>query len=466
MNNELITPIEKRRFNWRSWLNTLGPVLALIAVYGIFVLIAPPSFATTRNMEMIARQTTIVGVAALGMTIVIISGGIDLSVGSIVALSTVVIASLLQHTVTSPVKGAIWIIAPATFFGIIIGTLMKRHLQHIGMNPLIAVMGGVAAAAFWSLINGALMAILLQNIGTNPVIAAIWIVAPVTLFGIIIGKLLKRRLQHIGMNPLTVVIGSAVAAAFGSLICGILMAILLQNVRVTPLTAAIGGVAAAAFFGLISGMLITRLRVVPFIVTLGMMLVVRGAAKGIGREQKIDVDPERLKWLEELLATVPKERSWMLLPPGVWIMIFLAIATAALLRYTRFGRHTFAIGSNEETARLCGVAVERVKVLVFTMCGAFAGLAGLMQFSRLTVGDPTVAVGLELNVIAAVVIGGGSLSGGEGSILGTLVGALLMTTIASGCTQMGLPNWVQEIITGAIIVVAVAVDRLRHRRSL
>ncbi len=334
MSDELMSPKQKIRFNWRSWLNTIGPVLALIAVYGIFVMIAPPSFATTRNMEMIARQTTIVGVAALGMTIVIISGGIDLSVGSIVALSTVVIAWLLQH-------------------------------------------GGV-----------------------------------------------------------------------------------------NPLTAALGGVAAAAFFGLISGLLITRLRVVPFIVTLGMMLVVRGAAKGIGREQKIDVDPERLKWLEELLATVPKERSWMLLPPGVWMLIILALATAALLRYTRLGRHTFAIGSNEETARLCGVAVERVKVLVFTMCAAFAGLAGLMQFSRLTVGDPTVAVGLELNVIAAVVIGGGSLSGGEGSILGTLVGALLMTTIASGCTQMGLPNWVQEIITGAIIVVAVAVDRLRHRRSL
>jgi ribose transport system permease protein len=340
MSDELTRP--KIRFNWRGpsrgalrrWLNTIGPVLALMAVYGIFIVIAPPSFATMRNMEMIARQTTIVGIAALGMTMVIISGGIDLSVGSVVALSTVVIAWLLQY-------------------------------------------GGVG-----------------------------------------------------------------------------------------PLTAALGGVAAAAFFGLISGILITRLRVVPFIVTLGMMLVVRGAAKGIGHEQKIDVDPERLKWLDELLATVPKEQSWMLLPPGVWMMVILAIAMAAMLRYTRLGRHTFAIGSNEETARLCGVGVERVKVLVFTMCGAFAGMAGLMQFSRLTVGDPTVAVGLELNVIAAVVIGGGSLSGGEGSILGTLVGALLMTTIASGCTQMGLPNWVQEIITGAIIVVAVAVDRLRHRRSL
>jgi ribose/xylose/arabinose/galactoside ABC-type transport system permease subunit len=211
--------------------------------------------------------------------------------------------------------------------------------------------------------------------------------------------------------------------------------------------------------------LITRLRVVPFIVTLGMMLVVRGAAKGIGREQKIDVDLVRLKWLDDLLASVPPERSWMLLPPGVWMLILLAVAMAALLRYTRLGRHTFAIGSNEQTARLCGVAVERVKVLVYTLCGVFGGLAGLMQFSRLTVGDPTVAVGLELNVIAAVVIGGGSLSGGEGSILGTLVGALIMTVIASGCTQMGLPNWVQEIVTGAIIVAAVALDRLRHRRT-
>lgn len=328
------TTLEPRTgFNWRYWLNVLSPVLALVGVFLVFVLIAPASFASVRNMETIARQTTIVGVAALGMTLVIISGGIDLSVGSVVALSTVVIA---------------------------------------------------------------------------------W---------------------------------------------------LLQSAGVGPLVAALGGVAAAAFFGLISGLLITRLRVVPFIVTLGMMLVVRGAAKGIGREQKIDVDPERLKWLEELLASLPPERSWMLLPPGVWVMIFLAIAMAALLRYTRLGRHTFAIGSNEQTARLCGVAVDRVKVLVFTLGGAFAGLAGLMQFSRLTVGDPTVAVGLELNVIAAVVIGGGSLSGGEGSILGTIVGALIMTVIASGCTQKGYPNWVQEIITGGIIVAAVALDRLRHRRT-
>jgi len=107
MSDKLMTPEGKRTFNWRSWLNTVGSVLALVVVYGVFVLIAPPSFATTRNMEMIARQTTIVGVAALGMTMVIISGGIDLSVGSIVALSTVVIAWLLRYTGVSPLTAAV-----------------------------------------------------------------------------------------------------------------------------------------------------------------------------------------------------------------------------------------------------------------------------------------------------------------------------------------------------------------------
>ncbi len=148
---------------------------------------------------------------------------------------------------------------------------------------------------------------------------------------------------------------------------------------------------------------------------------------------------------------------------GGWLLAIAAVLAALALRYTRLGRHTFAIGSNELTARLCGVPVERVKVYLYSLAGAFTGLAGVMQFSRLTIGDPTVAAGLELDVIAAVVIGGGSLAGGEGSILGSLVGALIVSVIRSGCAQMQMPNWVQEIITGAIIVVAVALDRRRHR---
>jgi ribose/xylose/arabinose/galactoside ABC-type transport system permease subunit len=312
----------------RHW-NWLGPILALGVVFGLFAVIGPESFLSGRNVETIARQTTIVGIAALGMTMVIAMGGIDLSVGSIVALSTVVIAWLLQA----------------------------------GHHPAVAAGGGIAAG----------------------------------------------------------------------IVCG-----------------------------LVTGLLVTRLRVVPFIVTLGMLLVVRGAAKGLAKEQKIDA-PE--SWLNDLLATLPADHQWMLVPAGVWTLVVLSLVVAGMLRFTRLGRHTFAIGSNELTARLCGVAVERVKLTIYALSAGLAGLAGVMQFSRLTVGDPTVAVGLELDVIAAVVIGGGSLSGGEGSVLGTVVGALIMTVIRSGCSQMDLPNWVQEIVTGSIIVAAVTIDRWRHRHT-
>ena len=153
-------------------------------------------------------------------------------------------------------------------------------------------------------------------------------------------------------------------------------------------------------------MLITQLRVVPFIVTLGTMLVIRGAAKGLAEERRIEAPAT---WLNDLLAGHRAARA--LLPSGIWAVIALALLVAGVLRYTRFGRHVFAIGSNERMARLCGVAITRTKVSVYALSAAFAGVAGLLQFSKLSVGDPTVAVGLELDVIAAVIIGGGSLLG-------------------------------------------------------
>jgi len=323
--------LPSRGLDWKYWLKKFGPVLALLLVYTLFAMLAPESFRSLAAVEMMARQTVVVGIAAIGMTMIIISGGIDLSVGSILALTTVVIAALIQY------RG-------------------------------------------WA-----------------------------------------------------------------------------------PLPAACLGIVAGALCGLLNGILITRLKVVPFIVTLGTMWVLRGIAKWIGDEQKIDVDHP--SWLPDLVATLAPGQRWMIFPPGVWLMLFLAILVAGVLRFTRLGRYIFAIGSSEETARLCGVPVEQTKIMVYTIAGAFVGLAGLMLFSVLTIGDPTVAVGSELNVIAAVVIGGGSLSGGEGSILGTMVGALIMTVIDTGCSQQGYPNYVQEIIAGAIIIVAVALDRLRHRRT-
>ncbi|HTG90085.1 MAG TPA: ABC transporter permease, partial [Vicinamibacterales bacterium] len=287
--------------------------LALVAL--LFGVLIGPQFFSPVNLELMARQTAIVGIAALGMTMVIVAGGIDLSVGSVIALSTIVIAQILRG----------------------------------GFSPVVAAAGAVAA-------------------------------------------------------------GTA---------CG-----------------------------LMNGVLITGLRVVPFIITLGTMLLVRGAAKGLADERRLEAP---ITWLNGLLRTV-RDGSGQLLPWGIWIAIVLAVAVAVTLQYTRFGRHLFAIGSNERTARLCGVRVERCKIAVYGLAGAFTGLAGVMEFSRLSVGDPTVAIGAELNVIAAVIIGGGSLSGGKGTVVGTIAGAGIMTVIQIGCSQHGLPNWVQEIVTGTIIV--------------
>jgi ribose transport system permease protein len=233
------------------------------------------------------------------------------------------------------------------------------------------------------------------------------------------------------------------------------------NAGLPPLLGLVLGVLTGGLVGFLNGTLITRLKLVPFIITMGMMGIARGVAKWIAHNQKIDAP---LTWINELMAKSPHP-PWLVLAPGVWLMILFAVAMAVLLRYTVFGRHVFAIGSNEATARLCGVRTARTKIVFYTAAGLFCGLAGVMEFSRLTVGDPTVAVGLELDIIAAVVIGGGSLSGGEGSILGSMIGVFIMAFLRNGCTMMGWPNYIQEIIIGAIIVVAVALDQIRHRRA-
>ena len=225
---------------WLARNSWVGPSVALIVLYVVFSVLVPDSFPTSGNLRTMIRQTTIVGIAALGMTMIVILGGIDLSVGSIVAFTTVVVAYLLQA----------------------------------GLSPLAAAAGGVVAAA----------------------------------------------------------------------VCG-----------------------------LVNGVLITGLRVMPFIVTLGAMGIIRGAAKGLAHEQKIDAP---VTWLNDLIAELPPGSRWQLVPPGVWLLIVLALVVGGVLRYTRFGRHIFAIGSNEQTARLCGVHVARVKTLVYTISAALAGWPG------------------------------------------------------------------------------------------
>lgn len=287
------------------------------------------AFLGVSNFKTVLAQTVIVGISALGMTMIIVSGGIDLSVGSSVALTSVVGATLLVR-------------------------------------------------------------------GWPPVLVILMIVAT----------------------------GSAV--------------------------------------GLINGSLVASLRMMPFIVTLGMMGVCRGLAKWVSGNQTVNAPQDSP--IHNLMKMDDFEHLFPL-HLGVWVAIGLAVLTGIVMQRTVFGRYIFAIGSNEATARLCGIRVPLYKVLIYAVAGLFFGCSGLMQLTRLAQGDPSGAVGLELDIIAAVVIGGASLNGGSGSVLGSMVGALVIQFLRNGSSLMNWPTFVQEIIIGIVIVLAVALDRFRQSRA-
>lgn len=341
----------------RTWARRLGPFFGLVFVAAIFAAMLAvkdvadqkaagektswsaamqecrfdglKAFVSVANQKTVLAQTVIVAVGALGMTLVIVAGGIDLSAGSLVALTSVVGATLLNR----------------------------------------------------------------------------------------------------GMDTATVVMLTVLAG---------------------------GGI------GLVNGSLIGVLRLMPFIVTLGMMGVARGTAKWVAGNQTVlypfEAPINSLMAVNDLDHLLP-------LPGGVWVAVALAISLSVVMRRTVFGRYVFAIGSNEATARLCGIRVPQQKVFIYFLAGLFFGGAGLMQMTRLTQGDPSGAIGLELDIIASVVIGGASLSGGTGSVLGSMIGALIIQTLRNGSSLMNWPTFTQEIIIGAVIVLAVGLDRYRESRS-
>lgn len=315
----------------RRVLNALGPFLGLLVVVALFALLlqgdARKAFLSYPNLKLLLTQTVVVAIAAIGMTVIIVSGGIDLSVGSVVAATSVLGAVMIQKTVGLP-----------------------------------------------------------------------WVVAAVILAG--------------------------------------------------------------GLLGLVNGAMIAGFRLAPFIITLGMMGVARGAAKWLSNNQSVYFEDSPISKFMISPDAHPNRP-----PAGVLLTLALVGVMSLLMRQTVFGRHVFALGSNEATARLCGIRTVRLKVMIYTLAGLFFGLAGLMQLSRLEQGDPSTAVGLELDVIAAVVIGGASLSGGTGTILGAMIGALIMAVLRSGSIQMGWPSYVQDIIIGTVIILAVGLDKLRQARN-
>jgi ribose transport system permease protein len=255
-------------------------------------------------------------------------------------------------------------------------------------------------------------------------------------------------------------VGSAVA------LVTVAMALFVRDLH-APLPAALAlGVVLGGVCGLVNGGLITGLGVVPFIITLGTLKAYRGLAKWLSDSQGVYVPLESKAWWLRRILQIEPETAWLVVAPGVWLLLGLSLLLALALRYSVLGRYIYAVGSNELTARLCGINVPGVKLMVYVLGGLATGLAGVMQFVYLdATGDPVTADGLELQVIAAVVIGGGSLSGGEGTVLGTLIGCLIMSVLSNGCVHAQIPNAWQDIIIGAIIVGAVALDRLRRGRE-
>jgi ribose/xylose/arabinose/galactoside ABC-type transport system permease subunit len=306
----------------KTWLSRhgrqYGPLIALIGL-SLVLWILTPHFLTLANLLNVAEQTTIIAIVAAGMTLVIISAGIDLSVGSIVALSGVAMATALR--------------------------------------------GG------WPL-------------------------------------------------PAALLVGTTTGLA-----CGLL-----------------------------NGVLVTRGRLPPFIATLGMMSVARGAALMFTDGRPVSGFSEAFRRLST--------GDVLHIPGPVIVMAVIYVLSHILLTKTQFGRYVYAIGGNEEAAVLSGVNVSRVKTLVYGQCGMLSGLAAILLTARLNSAQPIAGMMYELDAIAATVIGGTSLLGGEGSIFGTLVGALIIGVLRNGLNLIGTPSFTQQVVIGSVIIVSVLLDML------
>ncbi len=320
-----------------------GPYVGLLAVFLVFVLMIGikgelAQFLRFSNLQILLHEATIPGIVALGSLLVIISGGIDLSVGSVAALVTVV-------------------------------TMQTYRALYHGPESIAAASAGAIAA----------------------------------------------------------------------------------------------GIAAGGACGLVNGLVITKLRITPFVATLGMFGVARGLAVwGANRTLVTFNRGTAPEWVADLSRVhVPIVQF----NPGFWSLVLLGILVAVLLHWTVLGRYIYAVGSNEATARLCGVSVDRVKLAVYTLAGLLTGWAGILLFCHGTSGDPSAGEMLELEVIAAVVIGGASLTGGRGTVMGALTGVLILYVLKNGVSLFNVPVEMQYILTGAVIVANTALSQWQRGRQ-
>ena len=264
-----------------------------------------------------------------------------------------------------------------------------------------------------------------------------------------------------------IIITSGIDLSVGVLMtfCAVMAGVFMVNLGLPMWIGVPGAVLVGALCGTVSGLAITKLRVPPFIATLGMMMLLKGASLIITKTRPIyfnDVEGfDAISLGSALSDLVPG----LPIPNGVLIMFLVAVVSAVVLNKTALGRYTFALGSNEEAVRLSGVNVDRWKVIIYAFSGGICGIAGLLIASRLNSAQPALGQGYELDAIAAVVIGGTSLSGGVGTILGTIIGAFIMSVLINGLRIMSVAQEWQMVLTGLIIILAVYTDNLRRKKQ-
>jgi ribose transport system permease protein len=227
----------------------------------------------------------------------------------------------------------------------------------------------------------------------------------------------------------------------------------------------LGGLLAGSFAGFVNGLMISKMKIPPFIATLGMLYATKGLSLIISGVAPIYFNETPAFRQIATGSVVGQIIPGFDIPNAVMILLFMAIIGHILLTKTLFGRYTFAIGSNEEAARLSGVNVAAWKTAVYAVCGLFSGMAGVIIAARLNSAQPALGAGYELDAIAAVVIGGTSLSGGEGSILGTVIGAFVISVLTNGLRILSVPQEWQMVVTGAIVILAVFADVMRRQRN-
>jgi len=245
----------------------------------------------------------------------------------------------------------------------------------------------------------------------------------------------------------------------GMALCSVMTGVLITNMGLPVWVGVIGGVATGVLMGLVNGFNVTFLRLPPFIATLAMMMIAGGLALVISNVAPIYFSTSAPDFKRIALgAIIPG------IPNAVLITAVLAIIAFLVLSKTLLGRYTFAIGSNEEATRLSGVNTRRWTIFVYMFAGAFTGIAGVVIASRLDSAQPQIGTGYELQAIAAVIIGGTSLLGGRGSIIGTVIGALIMSVLVNGLSILSIQTEWRNIVVGVVVLLAVFLDSLRNRQ--